>query len=138
VARTGGDNTTNITGNVSGMVATGTDITQTQQTYVSNGLTDPEWAQLEQVFEDLKERVLAEVPADRKAPALERVEEFQEALTAPEPDLSTVQYVKRWFVKRLPGLAGLLTGVLVHPLLGKLIQSAGDTAVAELARVAEE
>lgn len=52
--------------------------------------------------------------------------------------MSTVQYVKRWLLKRLPSVAGLVTGMLVNPIVGKLVQAAGDAAAAELSRVAEE
>ena len=42
------------------------------------------------------------------------------------------------FLKRLPTLAGLVTGVLVNPVVGKLVRSAGDAAVDQLDRVAED
>ncbi len=136
---TGGDYISgNITGDVSGQVAVGKNVTQTQHIGPREQLTDAEHAELQELFASLKAQVAAEVPDDRKGPALERVEEFEEALTAGEPDLATAHYVKRWFLKRLPTVAGLITGVLVNPVVGKLVQSAGDVAAAELARVIEE
>ena len=68
----------------------------------------------------------AEAPPEKKDAALEWVEELGEALTAGELDLTTMEYVKRWFVKNLPGLAEAVTSVVVHPIVGKLAEAAGD------------
>lgn len=134
-----GDHITgNIAGNISGQVAVGKNIAQRQQAGQREALTEAEWAELQQLFADVKAQVPTEVPDDQQAPALERFQEFEDALTAEEPDLTTVDYVKRWFLKRLPGFAGVITGVLVNPLVGKLVQSAGDAFANELARVASE
>ena len=46
--------------------------------------------------------------------------------------------MKGWCLKRLPTLAGLVTGVLVNPVVGKLVPSADDAAVDQLDRVAED
>ena len=50
---------------------------------------------------------------------------------AEEPDLTTAQYVGRWFARNLPRLAGAVTGVVIHPIVGKLVGAAGDALVAE-------
>jgi hypothetical protein len=42
-----------------------------------------------------------------------------------------MEYVKNWFGKHLPGLAGTVVGVLVHPVVGKLVEAAGDAAADE-------
>ena len=48
--------------------------------------------------------------------------------------MTTMEYVKRWFVKNLPGLAEAVTGVVVHPIVGKLVEAAGDALAAEFRR----
>lgn len=126
-----------ITGDVSGQVAVGKGIHQTSVVGPAQ-LSREEQAQLKQLFADLKARVQAEAPDEEKAAAAERVGELEEALTAAEPDLTTAQYVRRWFVKRLPNVAGFVTAVLVNPIVGKLVQSAGSAAAAALVRVAED
>jgi hypothetical protein len=45
-----------------------------------------------------------------------------------------MEYVKGWFAKHLPGLAGAVTGVIVHPIVGKLVEAAGETLAAEFKR----
>ena len=70
-------------------------------------------------------------PAELRDGALERAQELEEAVMSDEPDLSTMDYVKKWFVKHLPGLAGTVTGLVIHPIVGKLVGAAGDKLVAE-------
>jgi hypothetical protein len=127
-----------ITGDVSGQLALGKDIAQTQTVGAAAELSEAERAELSELLADLRARVAAEAPPDEQQAAIERATELEEALRAEKPDMTTVQYVKGWFVKRLPALAGLITGVLVHPVVGKLVQNAGDVAVAQLNEAAEQ
>jgi len=139
MSTTSGDHISgNIQGDVSGQVGVGTHITQTQQIGAGEQLTDAERAELQELFARVKAQIATQVPDDRKGAAAERVEELEEALTAEKPDLGTAHYVKRWFLKNLPTVAGLITGVLVNPVVGKLVQSAGDVAATELTRIIEE
>lgn len=124
-----------IKGDVSGQVAVGKGITQTQN--VGSGriqVTDADLAELRRMLDELKARVEAEAPADKKGAALERVIELEEAVTAKEPDLTTMQYVKQWFVKSLPTLAGAVTGVVINPIVGKLVEAAGEGLASEFRR----
>ena len=55
-------------------------------------------------------------------------------VNAEEPDLSVMEYVKGWFGKHLPQLAGAVASVVVHPVVGKVVGAAGDLAAAEFRR----
>jgi len=124
-----------ISGDVSGQVAIGKGIVQTQTVSAARPrVTEGDLAELRQVLADLKAKLAAEAPPEKKAAALERVEELEEAITAEEPDLPTMEYVKRWFVKNIPTLAGAVTGVIVHPIVGKLVEAAGDALTTEFRR----
>jgi plasmid stabilization system protein ParE len=124
-----------ISGDVSGQVAVGKGITQTQTIGAAPPeVTEADLAELRQVLVGLKAKVAAEAPPDKKVAALERVAELEEAVTAKEPDLPTMEYVKGWFAKNLPGLAGAVTSVVVHPIVGKLVEAAGDALAAEFRR----
>ncbi len=124
-----------ISGDVSGQAAVGKGISQTQ-TRVSTApaVTAAELAELKKLLTDLQAKVAAEAPAEKKEAAVERVEELKEAVTAEKPDLSTMEYVKNWFAKNLPALAGSVTSVVVHPIVGKLVELAGETLAAEFRR----
>lgn len=125
----------NIAGEVSGQVAVGENIRQAQslQTGVSK-LTQEEMKTLAELIEGLKQQVAAEAPPEKKDPALERVSELEQAVTAEKPDVSTMEYVRNWFVKNIPGLAGAVTSLVVNPIVGKLVEAAGETIAHEFKR----
>jgi hypothetical protein len=83
-------------------------------------------AQLQQMFADLRAKIEQDVPPEEKEKALERVDELKEAVTAKKPDLTTMEYVKNWFGKNLPSVAGSVVGLIVHPLVGKLVEVGGE------------
>jgi len=82
---------------------------------------------------ELRSRIAA-APAladETRASATERVDELEAAATAAEPDLSTLEYVRNWFAKHVPAFLGAVTGIVVHPVVGKLVHAAGDAVAAE-------
>jgi hypothetical protein len=134
-AKRGGDVHATISGAVSGQVAVGNDITQSQQVAAFTGaVTADDMRALKALIADLKAAVEGAAPAEKKAAALERVAELEDAVTADVPDLTTLEYVTSWFAKHLPALAGSVTSLVVHPLVGKVVGAAGDSLVAEFRR----
>ena len=123
-----GDSISANIGDVSGgsQVAVGHHIHQSQVHHAPPQMTEAEMVQLRQMFEELKTKIAQEVPPGEKDKALERVDELQGAVTAKEPDLTTMEYVRNWFVKNLPSVAGSVVGLIVHPLVGKLVEVGGD------------
>lgn len=84
-------------------------------------------AVLRRILANVKAQVEAEAPPEKKEAALERMAELEEAVIAKEPDLSTMEYIKNWFIKNVPTLAGAVTSVVVHPIVGKIVEAAGET-----------
>lgn len=128
-------NRVHIEGNVPGQVAVGSSIQQTQ----SIGNTRPQVSQadlelLRDQFEQVKAQINQAVPPERQEKALEKVTELEEAIIDEKPDLSTMEYVKNWFGRNLPQLAGAVTGLIVHPIVGKLVEAAGDALAQEFKR----
>jgi hypothetical protein len=116
-------------------VAVGKGIIQTQTTSPDRSeVTEAELDELQWMLADLKRQVEAEAPPGKNDAALDRVEELEEAITAKEPDLTTMEYVKNWFGKYLPTLAGAVTSVVVHPIVGKLVEASGDALAADFHR----
>jgi hypothetical protein len=116
-------------------VAVGKDIIQEQTVGATHpDVTEADLAALRQLLADLKAQVEVEAPPEKKESALERVDELEEAVTAKEPDLTTMEYVKRWFAKRLPGLAGSVASIVVHPVVGKLVEASGEALASEFHR----
>ena len=120
-------------GDVSGQLAAGENISQ-MSTKTTGEVTKAELEELRQLLATLRSKVEVEAQPDKKGAALERVGELEEAITEKKPDLSTMEYVKNWFVKNLPGLAGTVTSVVIHPIVGKLVEAGGDALVEEFHR----
>ncbi len=131
-----GDNHIEITiGDGATNVAAGKDIVQTiSASHARVQVTESDLAEVRKLFAELKQRVEAEAPPDRRSSAVERVEKLEEAVTAEKPDLTTMEYVKKWFGKHLPQLAGAVTGVLINPIVGKVVEAAGELAAGESKR----
>jgi hypothetical protein len=120
---------------VSGQVAIGNNNVQTQNiSRDSVTITKDELEALNKMFKEVKEQVAQEAPADMQEKALEKVTELEEAVKTEKPDITTMEYVKNWFGKNLPQLAGAVTSLVVNPIVGKLVQVAGDTIAQEFKR----
>ena len=98
-------------------------------------MTEADLAQLRSAVDEVRARVRAEAPPEQQAAALERVDEIEQAVVAEEPDLTTLQYVRNWFLKNLPKLAGAVTGLVVHPVVGKIVEAAGDVAASQFRKL---
>jgi hypothetical protein len=133
IPTTGGDVIQATIGDNASQVAVGKDIHQ-QQVSGSGKISETDLKQLEALFADFKKQIEQQAPPEKKAAALERVNELQQEITNGKPDLSTFAYVKSWFGKNLPNLLGGVTSLVVNPLVGKVVQAATGLAAAELKR----
>ncbi len=123
-----------VSGDLSGQLAIGSQITQIQQVATTPPTNE---AELLQRLADIRASIQSEAPAEKKAPALERVDELQHAVTNKKPDvetISTMEYIKNWFTKNLPTLAGAVTSVIVNPIVGSVVKAAGDLVADEFTR----
>jgi hypothetical protein len=105
-----------------------------EQRNVREAPTEADVRDLLQLLAALRAQVESEAPVEQRAAAVAKVDELAEALAQPEPDLATMESVRNWFVRRLPALAGGVTGVLINPIVGKLVGAAGDALAAEFKR----
>jgi hypothetical protein len=116
-----------VTGQVQGEVAIGKGISQQQEVgSMQLVLSDAEKGELNTLFANLRQEVSAAVPESERRAALERVDELEQAVVADQPDLTTIEYVKQWFPRKLAAAAGLVASVLIHPLVGRIVERAGD------------
>lgn len=127
---------TSVRGTVSnvsgGQVAIGGTVSQTSTTVSSQGPSEAELASLLQQFSTLRGEVLAD--PDTPDAAAEKLDELEAAITAEKPELSTMEYVRDWFVKYAPKFAGAVTALVVNPVVGALVGAAGETLAAEFKR----
>lgn len=116
-----------ITGNVSGQVAVGNNIAQQRTTAPPPEITAAEREALRQLLNELRTQIVTQAPNEKRAAALERAAELEEAIANnKKPDLTTMEYVKNWFVKYVPTLAQAVGSIIIHPVVGKLVAVAGD------------
>lgn len=130
--RTGDTFETHI-GSVSGPVHTGKGDIIIER-WEARGVTAADLEALRALFGDLRARVATEAPPELADEALAQVDALEETTTAEEPDVSAMERVRDWFLKHLPSVAGVVTSLLVNPILGKVVEAAGDLVADELRR----
>ena len=123
-----------ITGGVSGQFIQGDRNVQIQSSAAGQPVSEGELAELRAEIDRLRQAVASAAPPDLKEAAIDRVNELEEAVTAKKPDLDAMGGVKSWFIKRLPALAGGVSSIFIHPILGKLVEAAGEGIAAEFRR----
>ena len=101
----------------------------------STGISQVELKELQAAFADFKAQVEAGAPLDKKNEALQKADELQKAVLDGKPDPSKMASVRDWFLKNAPGIAGAVTGMVVNPIVGKVVQAAGDLAVEEFKKL---
>lgn len=137
----GAPNTTTITGStINAPVTTGSGNTVSMQNGAGPAptVTPEDLAALRAALNALKAQVEAQIAAAQRPVAMDHVKELTETLTSPQPDVSTIGYIKKWFAKNAPGLAGAVTSVIVHPVVGKVVTAAGDALAAKFKDLIEE
>jgi hypothetical protein len=90
------------------------------------GLSPEDAAKLRGLFEELRSSVKEEAPPERRDEAVAKAEELERAVVSERPDVGRVRTVLRWFRENAPQLAGAVTSVVVNPLVGKVVEGAGQ------------
>ena len=90
--------------------------------------------ELNELFKSLYELVEKQAPSESKEAAIQQVDELQQAVTEEKPNLDRMEAVQNWFKKHIPRLAGAVTSVILNPLIGRLVESAGDLLAVEFKR----
>ena len=122
-----------IKGSVTGQIAIGENNTQSQSE-VHYSITAQELGLLRQMLNDLRAKVESVAQPEKKDSALEQVQKLEKVVTGKKLNLSKMESVKNWFGKNVPALAGAVTSVVVHPIVGKLVEAGGDLLVKDFQR----
>ena len=131
--------TAHISGGVSGQFAQGDGNVQTQVHGTPKAADPADLAELRRMLDELRAQVEAAAPPEKRAEAMQQVEEIGKAIESPDPtdpaDLpDRLTVVKRWFKDHLPALAGAVVSVIVNPIVGKVVEAAGTGLAAEVQR----
>jgi hypothetical protein len=113
---------------VNGNAAIGKDINQTN---IAAPPTAEELKALTEAFAALRAEVERDAPPEVRDEAVKQADAMKEATLGPKPDVSVMAQARNWFLKHAPGLFGAVTTVIVNPIVGKVVQAAGDAVAAE-------
>jgi hypothetical protein len=102
------------------------------------GLTPQEAAELRSLFGDLRMTVAEQAEPERREEAIAQAEELERAVVAEQPDPGSVRRVLRWFRDNAPQLAGTVASVVINPLVGKVVEGAGEAIAGQFRELAEE
>ena len=79
-----------------------------------------------------------EAPPERRDEAVAQAEELERAAVSERPDVGRVRNVLRWFRDNAPQLAGAVVSVVVNPLVGKVVEGAGEAIADQFKQVVKE
>ena len=114
------------------VVGVGEDIHQSQVFLtVAAGPTEEELRELAGLFATLKQQVQEQASPEVRDEAVRQTEALQEATLAPKPNVSAMAAAKQWFLQHAPGLLGAVTSVVINPIVGKIVSSAGEAVARE-------
>jgi hypothetical protein len=102
------------------------------------GLSPEEAAKLSGVFEQFRSSVEEKAPPDRRGEAVAQAEELERAVVSERPDVGRVRKVLRWFRDNAPQLAGAVVSVVVNPLVGKVVEGAGEGIAGQFKELVDE
>ncbi len=102
------------------------------------GLSPQEAAELRAVFADLRGAVGEQAPPAQREQALAEAAELESAVVAGQPDANRARKALRWFRDNAPQLVGTVVATLVNPVVGKVVESAGELVAGQFRELAEE
>jgi hypothetical protein len=88
-------------------------------------------AEIERLLADLKSQLVRlDIPEAKKLVGQEFVGQLEQELTKTEeaPDASTIKVGGDWLLKNIPALAGTIATIFLNPVVGKVVEAAGDIA----------
>jgi hypothetical protein len=111
-------------------VAIGKQIQQTI-TQAPTELTAAERAEIARLLAELKSQLASlDIPESKKLVGQEFVGQLEKELTSTDkpPNASTIKVAGHWLLDNIPALAGTVVSVFASPIVGKVVEAAGDIA----------
>jgi hypothetical protein len=102
------------------------------------GLTPKEATELRGVFDDLRSKVAEKAPPEKREAALAEAKELEAAIVTESPKPDRVRQALAWFRDNAPELAGAVAGIVVNPLVGKVVEKAGKAVADQFRQIGAE
>ncbi|MGW7537593.1 hypothetical protein [Amycolatopsis sp. NPDC054798] len=123
--------TIHVGNDLSGQVVLGNDNVTTAGDYHAAGPVSQ--ADLDTLAALLGE-IRAALPADAAETGGAQLDDLEEAITADPPDLTAMKRVRDWFARHVPALASAIGRIVLHPIVVRTVDAAGDTLAADFRR----
>ena len=81
--------------------------------------------------------VAEKAPPDKREAALTEAKELEAAIVTDHPRPDRVAQALRWFRDNAPELVGAVVGIVVNPLVGKVVEKAGEGIADQLRKIAD-
>ena len=102
------------------------------------GLTPEETAELESLFARVRTTVEEQAEPEQREEALAKAAELESAVLAEQPDPGRIRSVLRWFRDYAPQLLGTVVSTVASPVVGKVVEAAGEAIADQFREVVEE
>lgn len=102
------------------------------------GLTPQQTAELKSLFDEARKRVDEQAEPEQRDQALVQTGELERAVVAEQPDPGRIRNVLRWFKNNAPQLVGTVVSVVVNPLVGKVVEGAGQAIADQFRELLKE
>jgi hypothetical protein len=102
------------------------------------GLSPKEADELKAVFGDLRTKVAEKAPPDKREAALAETKELEGAIVTADPKPDRVRQALAWFRDNAPELAGAVAGIVINPLVGKVVEKAGKAVADQFRQIGAE
>lgn len=100
---------------------------------VRSGATASDRADLTELIDQVR-AMLAVKDDDNVDTARGKLNDLEEAIASPKPDLATMEHVHGWFTRRIPTLASAIARIILSPIVVRMVAGAGDDVAAEFDR----
>jgi hypothetical protein len=94
-------------------------------------LTAEEHVEVERLLHKIREQLDSlDISEGKKLMGQEFVGQLEQELTKTDepPDANVIKFAGDWLLKNVPALAGTLSGLFTNPIVGKVMEAAGDLA----------
>lgn len=115
-------------------IAVGDHNVQSNYVGASDGVTQAQLDELKKELEKLIEKVTLQAPPEKQDEAKGQIRELEEAITSQPPDVDRMSGVKSWFKRNIPSLLGSVGHLVGGPLVGKVVEAAGEGLAGEIRR----
>jgi hypothetical protein len=121
-----------IGGDVSGQFIVG-DRNRATSGQGASSVTPAEFTELKKLIDQVR-HALGDQQESEATAGSAKLDELEEAIIGDEPDLATMEHVRGWFARKVPGLADMVGRIILHPIVSRITAAAGDGIASEFHR----